>query len=361
LDLSTSNADLESEIMPLWRDILRTAAFVGGEHVEAFEVEYAEACTTKHCVAVANGTDALRFPLIAMGLTPGDEVIAPANTFIATIEAISQAGGTPVLVDVEPSYYNLDPERIEAAITPQTRGIVPVHLYGQPADMDRILEIADRYDLWVIEDAAQSQLAEYRGQRSGSLGIAAGTSFYPGKNLGACGEAGAITTNSDAIASKVRMLRDHGQERKYVHIMEGYNGRCDALQAAALRVKLRHLPEWIDARRRAAARYHRNLSSTEIVLPQVAAGRTHTWHLFVIQIENRDQVADTLRAEGIGTGMHYPIPLYRQQAYTHLGLDPTNFPITDNYSKRLLSLPIFPGISDEQVDHVCDTLKEILK
>ncbi|MBW1796072.1 MAG: DegT/DnrJ/EryC1/StrS family aminotransferase [Deltaproteobacteria bacterium] len=255
LDLKTQNRALKAEILPLWEEILDSAAFIAGKHVSAFEEEFASACSVKHCVAVNSGTDALRFIFLALDLKPGDEVITVPNTFIATTEAITQASGNIVFVDIDPETYNMDPTKIEAAITPKTRGIVPVHLYGQPADMDPILAIAERHGLWVVEDACQAHLAEYRDRKAGSMGIAAAFSFYPGKNMGACGEGGAVTTNDEDLAAKVRMLRDHGQAKKYYHDMEGYNGRCDALQAAALRVKLKHLPAWNEARRKNAKRY----------------------------------------------------------------------------------------------------------
>jgi dTDP-4-amino-4,6-dideoxygalactose transaminase len=360
LDLPAQHRPLKEEILALWSEILDGAAFIGGKHVAGFEEEFAAACGTTHAVAVNSGTDALRFTFIALGLQAGGEVITTANTFIATTEAIHQAGGQAVFIDVHPKTWNIDPEKIEAAITPKTKGIVPVHLYGQPADMDPILEIADHHGLWVVEDAAQAHLAEYKGRKAGSMGIAAGFSFYPGKNLGACGEAGAVTTGNSEIAQKVRMLRDHGQARKYYHDMEGYNGRCDALQAAALRVKLKHLPEWNEARRMIAQLYLEKLNGAPgIVLPSVCEGVLPVWHLFVIQTENRDEVAEKLRSEGIATGLHYPVPLHLQKAYSHLGLAEGSLPVTEAHCRNLLSLPMYPELSEVQAVHVCDTLRHV--
>ena len=261
LDLKAQNRALKKEILRFWEEILDTASFIGGKHVNGFEEEFASACSVKHCIAVNSGTDALRFIFLGLGLRPGDEVITVPNTFIATTEAISQAGGNITFVDINPDTYNMDPAKIELAITPRTKGIVPVHLYGQTADMDSILAIAEKHGLWVVEDAAQAHLAEYKGRKTGSMGIAAAFSFYPGKNMGACGEGGAVTTNDSDLAVKIRMLRDHGQTRKYHHKIEGYNGRCDALQVAALRVKLKHLPIWNEARRKKAQSYFKLLTS----------------------------------------------------------------------------------------------------
>ena len=328
----------------------------------AFEEEFAAACSAKYCVMVNSGTDALRFIFLALGLEPGDEVISVPNTFIATTEAISQAGGKIAFVDIYPDTYNMDPDKIEDAITIRTKGIVPVHLYGQPAAMERILAIAQRYGLWVVEDACQAHLAEYKGQKVGSLGIAAAFSFYPGKNLGACGEAGAVTTNDSELASKVRMLRDHGQAKKYYHDFEGYNGRCDALQAAALRVKLRYLPAWNEARRKNANRYSELLKDVNgILLPKVISHCSPVFHLFVIQVENRDAIVNSLNERSIGTGLHYPIPLNLQKAYRHLDLPEGSFPVSEGCAKRIVSLPMYPELTEDQIVYVCESLKEILK
>ena len=359
LDLKAQHRAIRDEILPLWEEVLDSAWFAGGPQVTAFEEEFAAACGVEHCVAVASGTAALRCIFRAFDLVPGDEVITAPNTFIATTEAISQAGGRVVFADVDPGTYNLDPDKVEAAITPQTRGIVPVHLYGQPADMDPILEIAEKNGLWVVEDAAQAHLAQYKGRPCGSMGVAAAFSFYPGKNMGACGEAGAVTTNDAQLAGRIRMLRDHGQAKKYHHDLEGYNARCDALQGAALRVKLKHLPEWNEARRAHAQQYCRLLEDCDAVtLPEVLDGVLPVWHLFVIQVDNRDAVQATLKDKGVATGLHYPVPLHLQKAYAGLGLPEGAFPVTEAYAKRLLSLPMFPELTENQVAYVCECLKE---
>jgi dTDP-4-amino-4,6-dideoxygalactose transaminase len=361
LELTKQNASLKHEILKLWEEILETASFVGGPHVKMFEEEFAAACEVEHCVSVSSGTDALRLVLLALGLKQGDEVITVPNTFIATTEAITQAGGSVVFVDVDPGTYNIDPERIEAAITPATKGIMPVHLYGQCADMDPIMEIARKHGLWVVEDSCQAHLAEYKGKKAGSMGAAAAFSFYPAKNLGACGEAGAVTTDDPSLAEKVRMLRDHGQAMKYYHKFEGYNGRCDALQAAALSVKLKHLPEWNEQRRRNAALYFELLKDTAaLVLPKVDSRCLHVFHLFVIQVQERDKVAEALNNKGIGTGLHYPVPLYLQEAYADRGFTKGSYPVAEECSGKLLSLPMCPELTEEQIRYVCGSLKEVL-
>lgn len=363
LDLKAQNSALKQEILPVWEEILDAAAFIGGKYVKAFEEEFAAITHTKYCVALNSGTDALRFIFIALGLRrpTGDEVITAPNTFIATTEAISQAGGRPVFVDISPETYTLDPEKLEAAITPRTRGIVPVHLYGQPAEMDAITAIAKKHNLWVVEDACQAHLAEYKGRPVGSLGQAAAFSFYPGKNLGACGDAGAVTTDDPELAATISMLRDHGQIRKYYHAMEGYNGRCDALQAAALSVKLKHLPLWTEARRKHAQRYRELLRDLPgLALPRTAPGNLPVYHLFVVQVDNRDLVMQALSEKGITTGLHYPLPLHRQEAYAHLQLPASSFPVAEACAERLLSLPLYPELTEEQIVFVCDSIKEIL-
>ena len=362
LDLRTQNQDLKGEILPLWEEILDSAVFIGGEHVSGFEADFADACRVSHCISVNSGTDALRFIFLALDMKPGDEVITVPNTFIATTEAISQAGGKIVFVDIDPKTYNMDPAFIKTAITSRTRGIVPVHLYGQPADMDPILNIAEKYGLWVVEDACQAHFAEYKGKKAGSMGIAAAFSFYPGKNMGACGEGGAITTNDKDLADVIRMYRDHGQTQKYHHRVEGYNGRCDAIQAAALRVKLKYLPEWNRARREHANTYYELLSGIDgVVLPRITNGSQSVYHLFVVQIDNRDEIASSLKEKGISTGLHYPIPLHLQKAYDHLNIPEGSFPIAESAAKKILSLPMYPELTDTQISYVCDCLKEILR
>lgn len=361
IDLKAQNRSLKAEILPLWEEILDSAGFIGGEHVTSFEREFAEACAVDYAAAVNSGTDALRFIFLALGLKEGDEVITVPNTFIATTEAISQAGGRIVFVDIDPETYNIDTSKIESAITSKTKGIVPVHLYGQTADMDPILAIAEKYGLWVVEDACQAHLAEYKGRKAGSMGIAAAFSFYPGKNIGACGESGAVTTNDVSLAEKVLMLRDHGQAKKYYHMIEGYNGRCDALQAAALRVKLKHLPQWNEARREHAKRYDKLLDKLQpVILPKIAEACLPVYHLYVIQVDKRDKIVAALNNKGIGTGLHYPVPLHLQKAYAHLDLHEGAFPVAEKYAKRLLSLPMFPELSEAQIVYVCECVKEIM-
>ena len=362
LDLKAQNQALKAEILPLWEEILDSAGFIGGKHVNAFEKEFASACSVKYCVAVNSGTDALRFIFLALGLEPGDEIITVPNTFIATTEAITQAGGKIVFVDIDLDTYNIDSAKIEEVITPRTRGIVPVHLYGQPADMDPILAIAKKHGLWVVEDACQAHLAEYKDCKVGSIGIAAAFSFYPGKNMGACGEGGVVTTNDENLAAKIRMFRDHGQSRKYHHEMEGYNGRCDALQAAALRVKLKHLPAWNEARRNKAKIYLDLLKEVDgIILPKTNKHCLHVYHLFVIQVDNRDDVVEALKQMGISTGLHYPIPLHLQKAYEHMKLPVGSFPVAEVCAKKLLSLPMYPELIEEQIRCVSISLKKVIE
>jgi dTDP-4-amino-4,6-dideoxygalactose transaminase len=362
LDIRDQNSSLKNEIIPLWEEILDTAGFVGGRHVQAFEEEFGDACSVAHCVAVSSGTDALRFVFLSLDLKPGDEVITVPNTFIATTEAITQAGGKFKFVDINPGTYNMDPSKLKAVLTSRTKGIVPVHLYGQPADMDPILSFAEDHGLWVVEDACQAHLAEYKGMKAGSMGIAGAFSFYPGKNLGACGEGGAVTTNDTRIADRVRMLRDHGQAKKYHHEVEGYNGRLDALQSSVLRVKLRYLPQWNESRRKNAQTYMkllRNINS--ITLPTVDPNCLSVFHLFVVQVENRDMVQEALSKKGISTGLHYPIPIHLQKAYAHMGLNSGSFPITESCAERLLSLPMFPELTEEQIAFVSDGLREVVE
>jgi dTDP-4-amino-4,6-dideoxygalactose transaminase len=357
LDLKLQNHALKSDILPLWEEILDSASFVGGKYVNGFEEDFARACSVEHCVLVNSGTDALRFIFLALDLKEGDEVITAPNTFIATTEAITQAGGKIVFTDINPNTYNMDTSKLETAITSRTRGIVPVHLYGQPTEMDAVLSIAKKHRLWVVEDACQAHLAEYKGRKAGSMGIAAAFSFYPGKNLGACGEGGAVTTNDSDLAAKVRMLRDHGQIKKYHHVMEGFNGRCDALQAAALRVKLKHLPAWNETRRRNAQIYFELLQHCEeIVLPEVIEDCLPVFHLFVIQLEKRDMVQEALGRMGISTGLHYPTPLHLQKAYEHMELPAGSFPVAESCAKRLLSLPMYPELTKSQIVYVSQEL-----
>jgi dTDP-4-amino-4,6-dideoxygalactose transaminase len=374
LDLVTPHEELKEELCSVLQTALETAGFVGGPMVEDFERAFARDCRTEHCLGVGSGTDALRFALIAAGIGPEDIVVTVPNTFIATVEAISQAGAQPGFIDIDECTYNLDPEKLRdylevgcrvngegRAIDRKTgkrvTAIVPVHLYGQMAEMDPILELAGQFSLTVIEDACQAHGAEYFSKKencwkkAGSMGKAAAFSFYPGKNLGACGEAGAVTTNDAEVAQKVRMLRDHGQAQKYYHLMEGYNGRLDAIQAGILRVKLRHLTVWNERRRECARRY-RDLfgaSRKDIVLPYEPSWAKAVYHLYVVRAEGRDQLQRHLGEANIGTAIHYPIPLHLQTAYSRLGYTRGDFPVSERVAAEILSLPMYPGLRyDEQ-------------
>ncbi|MBW1895682.1 MAG: DegT/DnrJ/EryC1/StrS family aminotransferase [Deltaproteobacteria bacterium] len=383
LDLISQHNVLKDELVEVFCSALSTAGFIGGPQVEAFEEEFAQFCETKYCVGVGSCTDALRFALIAAGIEPGDTVITVPNTFIATTEAITQAGATPVFVDIDEQTYNMDPEKLETYLSgvhrspftvhpgPFTAGrvkaIIPVHLYGQPADMDPILEIAERYNLLVVEDACQAHGAAYHSakannwQTAGSMGKAAAFSFYPGKNLGACGEAGALTTNDEDIAKKVRMLRDHGQASKYYHGLEGYNGRLDAIQAGILRVKLKHLSEWTEKRRLHAIYYTDLLNQVDgIIAPQEASWARSVYHLYVIRTREREHLKDHLDKAGIATGLHYPLPLHMQKAYAALGYQEGDFPVSERVAKEILSLPMFPELTQDQQITVVEKIKGFL-
>jgi len=362
LDLARQHSELNEEFVTAFRRALQSGAFVGGPEVAGFEHEFATFVGAPECVAVNSGTDALRFAYQAMNIKPGDEVITVPNTFIATTAALTQAGATVRFVDVDENTLTLDPEALAAAITPRTAGIVPVHLYGQPADMDPILDVAARHGLWVVEDAAQAHGAEYKGRRVGTLGALAAFSFYPGKNLGALGEAGATVGSERERLETVRRLREHGQSRKYYHEVEGYNGRLDALQAAFLRIKLRHLPRWNDERRNAAALYRDALSGISEVVPLVEAPYArHAYHLFVIRADRRDALQTHLSALRIGTGLHYPLPLHLQNAYATLGLRRGAFPVTEAAADNILSLPMFPELTEAQIGRVTDAIRSFYR
>jgi dTDP-4-amino-4,6-dideoxygalactose transaminase len=387
LDLTTPHIELEQELTGVLKRALHTAGFIGGPMVEQFESAFAEFCGTKYCVGVGSGTDALRFALMAAGVKPGDTVITVPHTFIATAEAISQAGAEPRFVDIDECTYNMDPakvrEYLENCCTIDYRlgvtidnksgkpvtAIVPVHLYGQMADMDPLLEIAKKYKLIVVEDACQAHGAQYfskkenRWRIAGSMGSAAAFSFYPGKNLGACGEAGAITTSNELIAQKSRMLRDHGQSKKYHHDMEGYNGRLDSIQAGFLTVKLRHLSSWNEMRRAAAARYRSlfsEMKSEKVLLPNEPQGSQCVYHLFVVRIDDRDEAMKRLASVGIGTGIHYPIPLHCQHAYADLGYKKGDFPNAEKVAAEILSLPMYPHLREDQQRRVLTELNKVV-
>jgi dTDP-4-amino-4,6-dideoxygalactose transaminase len=386
LDLITSHRELEEEFVQVFRGALRSAQFIGGPEVESFEREFAAYCGSKYCVGVCSGTDALRFALMGAGVGSGDAVVTVSHTFIATVEAISQAGATTEFVDIDERTYNMSAEALEEYLAScqkdrQTgrpvarrtgkpiKAVVPVHLYGQVADMTAILDVAERYGLLVIEDAAQAQGAEHLFEsatadaggwrRAGSMGKAAAFSFYPGKNLGACGEAGAVTTDDEAVAQKVRTIRDHGQVRKYYHDLEGYNGRLDAIQAAILRIKLRHLDGWNAKRRAAATRYQELFSGAApaVVAPFESHSSKSIYHLYVIRSTDRDAMAEYLKSNGVHTGFHYPVPVHLQNCYKDWGYAVGSLPITERAASEVISLPMFPGLTGEQQQRVADGVR----
>lgn len=362
VDLRAQHAAVAEEVAEGWQEVLAQTAFIGGPQVAAFETEYAAYAGTGHCVGMANGTDAIEIVLRALGIRPGDEVILPANTFIATAEAVARAGAAPVLVDcVDDQTYLIDTAAVEAAVTKRTRAIIPVHLYGQTAQVERLLPLADRIGGWVVEDAAQAHGARRNGTGAGALGHAAATSFYPGKNLGAYGDAGAGLTSSDELAARLRMIRDHGSPRKYVHEVFGVNSRMDTLQAVVLSAKLRRLAAWNAARRAAAARYDALLSGRDdVLLPRTLDGNEHVWHLYVVRVHDRDRVLKELHASGIGAGIHYPTPIHLTPAFVSLGYAEGAFPVAEKIARELLSLPLFPEITTGQQEVVISALTEAL-
>ena len=356
LSLAPVYAELGSELDSAFARVMRKGWFVLGDEVEAFEREFAAHCGARHCIGVGNGLEALTLVLRAWGIGPGDEVIVPSNTYIATWLAASHAGATPVPVEPVEATYNLDPQRIEDAITPRTRAIVPVHLYGQPADMDPIVEIARRRGLRVLDDCAQSQGARYRGRRAGSLADASGFSFYPGKNLGAFGDAGAVTTGDDELAQALRRLRNYGSAVKYENEVKGFNSRLDELQAALLRPRLAALDAWNARRARVAQRYLRDLAGSGLTLPVEVDGAESNWHLFVVRCARRGELQARLASRGVGTLVHYPVPPHLQPAYAEMGLARGAFPLSEAIHDEVLSLPMGPHLSDEEVDYVVDSV-----
>ena len=384
VDVGASHEDLTEELVGVFRTALKTSRFIGGPMVEDFEREFAQVADTRACIGVSNGTDALRLALSAAGVQPGDSVVTVPNTFIATTEAISQVGAQPEFVDIDATTYTMDPEKLRAYLESQCRrdartgrltsrrtgrpvtAVVPVHLYGQMADMDPILELAHTYGLIVVEDACQAHGAEYfsrkqgRWRRAGSMGRAAAFSFYPGKNLGACGEAGAITTDDEQLARHCRMLRDHGQSRKYVHEVEGYNGRLDAIQAGILRVKLRRLGVWTEQRRECARYYDKLLRDADVAItpPRVASWSRSVFHLYVVRVAARDRLREELAAAGIETGIHYPIPLHLATPYETLGHRVGDYPVAERAATQILSLPMYPQLSATQQELVVRCLVE---
>jgi dTDP-4-amino-4,6-dideoxygalactose transaminase len=358
LDLKAQYLSIKTEVDAAIERVIDRSAFVGGDEVRAFETEFAAFCDADAAVGVGNGTDALYLALRALGLGPGDEVLTVAHTFIATGEAISLTGARPVFVDIRNDTMLMDPDGIEAKITARTRAIIAVHLYGQPCDMDRIVEIAERHRLKVIEDAAQAHGARWRGRKVGSLANVACFSFFPGKNLGAYGDAGAVVSRDAELIRRVRMLANHGRLDKYVHQMEGVNSRLDGLQAAVLRVKLRHLDRWNDARRAHAREYLRLFADAGVELPAVHPGAEPVWHLLVVRVSERDQLWKQLNERGIAAGIHYPIPLHQQPAYAHLGYHAGSLPVTEQVAARVLSVPLYAELSAEQVAAVSQTLHD---
>ncbi len=350
LDLKASTYELEGEFEDAFKRVLKSGWYVLGDEVASFETEFAAFCNAKHCIGVANGLDALHLTLCAYGIGRGDEVIVPSNTYIATWLAISHCGATPIGVEPNVDTYNIDPTKIEAAVTPKTKAIIPVHLYGQPADMDSINTIANNHGLKVIEDAAQAHGAQYKKRTTGSLGDAAGFSFYPGKNLGAFGDGGAITTDDDALADKLRTLRNYGSKIKYQHELKGFNSRLDELQAALLRVKLKHLNKWNKKRSLIAKQYITELKASKLLLPHIPEWADPVWHLFVVRTDNRNDFQSKLKNIGIETLIHYPIPPHQQLAYRqHKN---KSFPLTESIKDSIVSLPIWPQMSNKQVNAV---------
>ena len=358
VDLASQYRSIAAEIDEAVSRVIRETDFILGREVGRFEEEFASFCEAKWAVGVDSGTSALELALRAYEIGPGDEVITAANSFIASALAISHAGATPVLVDVDADTYTIEVAAIERAITSRTKAIIPVHLYGHPADMEPIMRLAQRHGLVVIEDACQAHGARYKGKRAGSLGHAAAFSFYPGKNLGAYGDGGAVVTSDDAIAKRLGMLRNYGQREKYQHMFRGYNRRLDTLQAAVLRIKLTHLEEWNDARRQHAKTYCRLLGQTGIGVPRAAAHSESVWHLYVIQTDQRDAVKEYLASRGIGVGIHYPIPIHLQPAYRDLGYRPGDFPVTEECARRILSLPMYAELTPEIINRVAETTSE---
>ena len=393
LDLKIQYESIRDEISIAIQKVLENTAFAGGPFVAQFEKEFAEFCGCKHAIGVGSGTEALWMSLLALGVGQGDEVITVPNTFIATAEAISFCGAKPVFVDVDEHTYNMDPNKLEdylrkryarngsglkpptsnlkprisrlkpptSNLKPRLRAVIPVHLFGQMADMDPILEIARKYGLFVIEDACQAHGAEYKGRRAGSLSDAGCFSFYPGKNLGAYGEAGAVVTNDDALAEKIKMLRDHGQPKKYYHDYIGWNGRMDGFQGSVLSVKLKHLPAWNEARRKNAKLYNQLLVDTDgVMIPQEADYVRHIYHIYAVRIQRRSALMNALAEKGISCGIHYPVPIHLQKAYSSLGLENGGFPLAEKCCEEFVSLPMFPELKEEQIEYVAAEIKRFL-
>lgn len=361
IDLKAQYASIQNEVLAAVSATLASTQYVLGKEVTAFEEEFAAFSGGKFGIGVNSGTSALHLALLAAGVGPGDEVITVSCTFVATVAAIDYTGARPVFVDVDPATLNMDASRVEAAITERTKAILPVHLHGQPADLDPILDIARRNNLVVIEDAAQAHGAEYKGRRVGSIGALGCFSFYPGKNLGACGEGGMVVTNNEAYAQKIRILRDWGQDRKYHHKYKGFNYRMDGVQGAILRVKLRHLDAWTEARRRHAEYYTELLSEADVQTPVQEDYARHVYHVYAVRTPKRDAAQQALQSREIHTGIHYPIPVHLQPAYREFGYADGDLPVTEQAATELLSLPMFPELKRKQIEEVCDALREIVR
>lgn len=358
LDLKAQYKTIRAEVLPALEAVCESTGFAQGPATKVFEQEFAQYCEVKHCVSLNSGTSALHLAMRCLDIGPGDEVITASMTFIASAWGISYVGAKPVFVDIDPVRRTLDPAKLEAAITPRTKAIIPVHLYGMPADMDAILAIANKHGIPVVEDAAQSQGARYKGKRVCQFGLMACTSFYPGKNLGAYGEGGALLTNDEAIAKRARALREHGQSKRYYHDEVGYNYRMDGFQGAVLSIKLKRLDGWNAARAAHARRYNELLAGTRFELPAIPADSESVWHLYVIEADNRDALREKMSAANVDTGLHYPVPLHLQQAYASLGHKRGDFPLTERLSDRCLSLPMYAELTDEQIQTVATALRQ---
>jgi dTDP-4-amino-4,6-dideoxygalactose transaminase len=361
VDLKAEYAPLKAEIRASLDEILEGMYLFLGKNVQSFEQEFADFCGTEFAVGVGSGTEALHLALLALGVGEGDEVITVSHTFIATVEAICHTGARPVFVDIHPQTYLMDVSQVEARITENTKAIVPVHLYGQPVDMDRLLELADRYDLKIVEDACQAHGAEYKGRPAGSMGNLGCFSFYFSKNLGAYGEAGAVVTSDAHLAHELKLLRDHGQETKYCHKIIGYNSRLDEIQAAVLRIKLKRLADWNDKRRQNARLYDRLLEGTSVITPLCADYGKHVYHLYVVRAEDRDGLSQWLDDRGIQTGIHYPIPCHLQEACATYGKRLCDLPVTEEVANHILSLPMYPALTSEQIETVVQATREFQK
>jgi dTDP-4-amino-4,6-dideoxygalactose transaminase len=356
VDLGAQHRSIGSELESAIHQVIARGDFILGNEVTTFESEFAEYCNTKYGIGLASGTDAIHLSLVALNIGPGDEVITAANSFIASAAAISFAGAKPVFADVDPKSYTLDPESVKERLTDRTKAILPIHLYGQPADMDPILDIAKEHGLQVIEDACQAHGAEYKGKRVGSLGRVAAFSFYPSKNLGAGGDAGMAVTDDQGLADKLRMFRNYGQREKYKHEFLAFNSRLDTMQAAILRVKLKHLDRWNQQRRNAARLYDQWLADSGVITPATLPGRSHVFHLYVIRHPNRDALLRTLQEKEIGALVHYPVPLHLQRAYAQLGYKPGDLPVSEQISREVLSIPMYPEITVEQIEEICSVI-----